>query len=100
MAKDPKLVRGRTAAPAQNDPADLEKMKTGLGVDMAKDPSLTAAQGFDGARMGLAPKVVAVHDPPIPTPFGVREQKSVVEGKSVLVRGDPGGRRMIKKKKK
>src|SRR3546814_15282906 len=73
MAKDPKLVRGRTAAPAQNDPADLEKMKTVLGVDMAKDPSFTAAQVFDGARMGLAPKVVLITDPPILTPFGFRK---------------------------
>src|SRR3546814_4749170 len=48
-------------------------MKTVLGVDMAKDPSFTAAQVFDGARMGLAPKVVLITDPPILTPFGFRK---------------------------
>ena len=73
MAKNPKLVRGRAAAPAQNDPADLAKMKTVLGVDMAKDPGFTVAQVFDGARMGLAPKVVLITDPPILTPFGFRK---------------------------
>src|SRR3546814_14533035 len=37
--------------------------------------------------------------PPGPTAGGTRDRKSVGEGKSVSVRVDPGGRRIIKKQK-
>src|SRR3546814_13011368 len=45
-------------------------------------------------------EIVQPMAPPVPAPAPAADRKSGVEGKSVSGRVDPGGRRIIKKKKK
>src|SRR3546814_18481972 len=60
------------------------------------------AKGASVLALGFATSAVAqtttTQDPAASTPREARDRKSVVEGKSVSVRVDLGGRRIIKKK--
>src|SRR3546814_13657313 len=83
--------------------AELEAFRLGGLDDGAGQRMLALAfeAGHQPQRVGVAEAGPGYHvDHPRP-PFGERaDRKSVVKGTSVSVRVDPGGRRVLKQKKK
>src|SRR3546814_15771116 len=87
--------------------SDLLAVELGVAEEAGTGAVLTVLRGFALAvevlvthPAGAAGDVEGDHDPVADGDLGDLDRKSVVEGKSVSVRVDLGGRRIIKKKKK
>src|SRR3546814_14829461 len=87
--------------------AEVHLQREGLGLDFGEDPSQTADGPVERGAGGLLQireeaarprRQVCGEDVALVGGGGV-DGKSVVSGKSVLVRVDLGGRRLVKKKK-
>src|SRR3546814_19561985 len=83
--------------------AEAEKVLTALALPVTLDRALVGGAAYEATGHPLPPETLAKAQAADAILFGAvghPDRKSVVEGKSVSVRVDLGGRRILKNKKK